>query len=150
MRPHPTRNDRREFIMARPRKDPNLAKRWPIGCRTTAALAQSLAQAAHVSGRSLAQEIEYRLQASFDIPSVVSTVVDRILSLPRAAAEAVDNRKRHECAHCGSSWISGAGMGRAAHGKYCSAACRVAAGRERRRRANIECMVAEAQRLDLP
>ena len=41
-------------------------KRHPLGIRTTKQLREQLEQAAKSSGRSLAQEVEYRLEKSFD------------------------------------------------------------------------------------
>lgn len=49
----------------RPRKAAE-ARRVPFGMRTTPAIRALLEAAAAASGRSLAGEIEYRLQASFD------------------------------------------------------------------------------------
>jgi TraY domain len=43
------------------------AKRHPLNMRTTEAIRRQLEQAAEVSGRSLAQEVEYRLEQSFNV-----------------------------------------------------------------------------------
>lgn len=40
-------------------------KRYPLNMRTTAALRQKIEDAAKASGRSMAQEVEYRLEMSF-------------------------------------------------------------------------------------
>jgi hypothetical protein len=45
----------------RPRHHADETKRHPLAFRTTAALKRALVEASKVSGRSLAQEIEYRL-----------------------------------------------------------------------------------------
>ena len=53
----------------RPRGRPALpaeeVKRHPVGFRTTAALKDQLEKAAKASGRSVAQEVEFRLEGSF-------------------------------------------------------------------------------------
>ena len=49
----------------RPTETPGDAKRHPLNMRTTKALRDSLEEAAADSGRSLAQEVEYRLERSF-------------------------------------------------------------------------------------
>ena len=50
----------------RPALPPEKGKRYAIGIRTTKELRGLLQQAADLSGRSLAQEIEFRLERSFD------------------------------------------------------------------------------------
>ena len=49
----------------RPALPPEKGKRHAVGIRTTRKLKDLLQRAADLSGRSLAQEIEYRLEASF-------------------------------------------------------------------------------------
>ena len=49
----------------RPALPPEKGKRHAVGIRTTKELKDLLQRAADLSGRSLAQEIEYRLEASF-------------------------------------------------------------------------------------
>jgi hypothetical protein len=49
----------------RPALPPGDGKRHPLGIRTTARLARLIEEAARESGRSVAQEIEYRLEKSF-------------------------------------------------------------------------------------
>lgn len=49
----------------RPKLPDDRAKRFPLSARTTLALKERMSQAAHQSGRSLAQEIELRLERSF-------------------------------------------------------------------------------------
>jgi len=49
----------------RPALPPEKGKRHAVGIRTTRELKDLLQRAADLSGRSLAQEIEYRLEASF-------------------------------------------------------------------------------------
>jgi hypothetical protein len=51
-----------------PRKnDPDTGKRWPLSLRTTKELREGLERAAAKSGRSLAQEVEHRLEASLEL-----------------------------------------------------------------------------------
>ena len=50
----------------RPRHNADELKRTPLSIRTTASLKRALEEVAKASGRSLAQEIEYRLWRSFD------------------------------------------------------------------------------------
>ena len=50
--------------MPRKRK-PELRKRYPLNMRTTRELRERIEAAAHASGRSLVQEVEYRLTQSF-------------------------------------------------------------------------------------
>src|SRR6478609_7194902 len=50
----------------RPALPPEKGKRYALGLRTTKELRDLLQQAADSSGRSLAQEIEFRLERSFD------------------------------------------------------------------------------------
>ena len=51
----------------RPALPPDKAKRHAVGIRTTKELKDSLQRAADLSGRSLAQEIEFRLEQSFEV-----------------------------------------------------------------------------------
>ena len=50
----------------RPRHNEDELKRTPLSIRTTTTLKRALDEAAKTSGKSLAQEIEYRLWRSFD------------------------------------------------------------------------------------
>src|SRR3954465_4904348 len=50
----------------RPALPPEKGKRYALGLRTTKELRDLLQQAADSSGRSLAQEIEFRLERSFE------------------------------------------------------------------------------------
>lgn len=52
-------------MRGRPPKAPGDGKRWPLNMRTTRELRDRLEQAATASGRSLAQEVEMRLEKSF-------------------------------------------------------------------------------------
>jgi hypothetical protein len=61
----------------RPPLAPEEGKRYPLGIRTTKALRDALLSASRASGRSLAQEIEFRLERSF----VVQDVADGIYPL---------------------------------------------------------------------
>jgi hypothetical protein len=51
--------------MARKPK-PEAGKRYPLNMRTTRELRERIIAAAHASGRSLVQEVEYRLERSFE------------------------------------------------------------------------------------
>jgi hypothetical protein len=51
--------------MARKPK-PASGKRYPLNMRTTRELRERIIAAAHTSGRSLVQEVEYRLERSFE------------------------------------------------------------------------------------
>jgi hypothetical protein len=64
-------------------------KRFPLSLRTTKELREKLEKAAKDTGRSLAQEIEFRLEQSFDREAVVESVVSSVtkyLDLARANA----------------------------------------------------------------
>jgi len=50
--------------MPRKAKTPE-GKRYPLNMRTTRELRDQIEAAAHLSGRSLVQEVEYRLEQSF-------------------------------------------------------------------------------------
>ena len=62
----------------RPALPPEEGKRYPLGIRTTKALRDALLSASRASGRSLAQEIEFRLEHSFRIDAVEETIGARI------------------------------------------------------------------------
>ena len=49
----------------RPPLPPEAGKRFPLNMRTTKKIRDELQAAAHASGRSLAQEVEHRLEQSF-------------------------------------------------------------------------------------
>ncbi len=51
----------------RPPLPPEAGKRFPLNMRTTKNIRDELQAAAHASGRSLAQEVEYRLEQSFQV-----------------------------------------------------------------------------------
>jgi predicted DsbA family dithiol-disulfide isomerase len=52
--------------VARKTKAPPKGKRYPLNMRTTLELRQKIEGAAKLSGRSLVQEVEYRLEQSFE------------------------------------------------------------------------------------
>ena len=52
----------------------DLAKRSPLALRTTKALKEALINAAAESGRSLAHEIEVRLEASLGMPTLPASI----------------------------------------------------------------------------
>jgi hypothetical protein len=58
----------------RPPLAPEEGKRYPLGIRTTKALRDALLSASQASGRSLAQEIEFRLERSFEAQAVSDAV----------------------------------------------------------------------------
>jgi hypothetical protein len=58
----------------RPALPPEQGKRYPIGIRTTKALRDALLNASRASGRSLAQEIEFRLERSFEIQGAADAI----------------------------------------------------------------------------
>jgi hypothetical protein len=65
----------------RPRVSAEQGKRYPIAIRTTKFLKERLERASKASGRSLAQELEFRLERSFevqDITKAVSPLIDQI------------------------------------------------------------------------
>lgn len=51
--------------MGRPKKPDSEAKRYPLGMRTTLEMQRKMQDAARASGRSVAQEVEFRLERSF-------------------------------------------------------------------------------------
>ena len=64
----------------RPRKPLEEAKRHPLNMRTTKQLREALERAAQESGRSLAQEVEFRIEQSFMIVPF-ETVLDGLLGM---------------------------------------------------------------------
>ena len=71
--------------MGRKPKPEGEAKRVPLGMRTTPLVRQRLEEAAARSGRSLAQEVELRLERSFEFEDLIDTAISRTF----AKAEAV-------------------------------------------------------------
>ena len=69
----------------RPPLPPDQAKRHALGIRTTKTLKERIADAAGASGRSLAQEAEYRLEGSFAAAPDFDTWLARIYG-PQCAA----------------------------------------------------------------
>jgi hypothetical protein len=71
-----------------PRTIQTVGKRVPLNMRTTAVCRDMLEAAASASGRSLAQEVEYRLQMSFDQEAIADALALRVLkAMVRAAAD---------------------------------------------------------------
>lgn len=74
----------------RPRGRPALpvdkAKRHAVGIRTTKDIKDLLQRAAEAAGRSLAQEVEFRLERSFDRERTLAEDLADALGGPRAAA----------------------------------------------------------------
>lgn len=66
------------MTQGRPKKDRADAKRCPLNMRTTPALRERLEKCAARSGRSLAQEVEYRLEQSVMVDSVVEWIERRM------------------------------------------------------------------------
>ena len=62
----------------RPALPPEAGKRHPLGIRTTAELKKKIEAAAAESGRSIAQEIELRLERSFDQDTMLARVIGRL------------------------------------------------------------------------
>jgi len=58
----------------RPRLPAEHGKRYPIAIRTTKELKERLERASAASGRSLAQEMEFRLERSFEVQDVADVV----------------------------------------------------------------------------
>lgn len=56
-------------------------KRTPLNMRTTRQLRDRLAEAARVSGRSLAQEVEFRLEDSFRRHDIGAEIVEEIMRI---------------------------------------------------------------------
>jgi hypothetical protein len=67
----------------RPPLPPEDGKRYPLGIRTTKALRERILKASRASGRSLAQEIEFRLEQSFERDDFLRVVERRIRFLTR-------------------------------------------------------------------
>lgn len=57
------------------RLDSETGPRVPLNMRTTRALRTRLADEANRQGRSLCQEVEYRLEASFNVPDAIAAFV---------------------------------------------------------------------------
>ena len=58
----------------RPRLPAEEGKRYPIAIRTTKELKERLERASKASGRSLAQELEFRLEHSFEVQDIADAV----------------------------------------------------------------------------
>src|SRR3954469_8079548 len=69
----------------RPALPPEKGKRYALGLRTTKELRDLLQQAADSSGRSLAQEIEFRLERSFERERTLSEILAATLGGERTS-----------------------------------------------------------------
>jgi hypothetical protein len=85
---------------ARRRGRPALAaeegKRYPIGIRTTKALREKLLSTSRASGRSLAQEIEFRLERSFLEEDVVAILEARFDEFKTRLAETLSQAQARD------------------------------------------------------
>lgn len=78
----------------RPRKKPDEGKRSKYACRMTDALRARVGAAAEEAGRSLSEEIEYRLEASFHVADMRQAIREEIeAALPRPAVPLFDALK---------------------------------------------------------
>jgi hypothetical protein len=65
--------------MAMVRKRVPKGKRYPLNMRTTRELRDRIEAAAHASGRSLVQEVEYRLEQSFQEEELMVVLDDTVI-----------------------------------------------------------------------
>ena len=77
-----------------PRAKKAAGKRYPLNMRTTLELREKVERAAKASGRSLVQEVEYRLEQSFEVQSITAAVAeaaaDAYASAGAATADAAE------------------------------------------------------------
>jgi hypothetical protein len=71
----------------RPRLPAEHGKRYPIAIRTTKELKERLEGASKASGRSLAQELEFRLERSFEIQDIAGSVYPLIARISDQISE---------------------------------------------------------------
>ena len=71
--------------MPKTKRDENGGKRYPLNMRTTKATRDRLEKAAAESGRSMAQEVEFRLECSFWEEGLVKKI-EAMLQKPRPRA----------------------------------------------------------------
>lgn len=64
----------------RPRLPPGEGKKTPLNMRTTQAIRERLEEAARASGRSLAHEVEYRVEQSFRSEDTQQVALNAVLS----------------------------------------------------------------------
>jgi hypothetical protein len=76
-------------------------KRYAVGIRTTKKLKDSLQHAADSSGRSVAQEIESRLERSFLLETILGTPE---AVLPAAAFALAGQQAAEACGHPAADW----------------------------------------------
>jgi hypothetical protein len=72
-----TAAEQRRPRIGRPRLNED-AKRVPVSFRTTPNMSEKITAAAKASGRSLAQEVEYRLERSFRDDDVAEAIWSRL------------------------------------------------------------------------
>lgn len=72
-------------------RDP-AGKRVPLMVRTTTGLRSKLNEAADASGRSLAQEVELRLERSFEFQKMMDNTLDTVGASVREVANTVESR----------------------------------------------------------
>jgi hypothetical protein len=68
-------------------------KRYPLNMRTTKELREKIEAAARTSGRSLVQEVEFRLELSFNQDSVIRETVKLILGQTQGVSVVSDPGK---------------------------------------------------------
>jgi hypothetical protein len=81
--------ERKQPRPGRPKLPPNQVKRHTIAIRTTEDLVSRLRSASKASGRSLAREIEHRLQRSFVEEDVSGRIVEPLTEMKMTLAEVV-------------------------------------------------------------
>jgi uncharacterized membrane protein YccC len=86
--------ERKQPRPGRPKLPPNQVKRHTIAIRTTEDLVSRLRSASKASGRSLAREIEHRLQRSFVEEDVSGRIVEPLSEMKKTLAEVRDDIAR--------------------------------------------------------
>lgn len=74
--------------MPRTKLGPDEGKRFSFGVRTNKAMKEKLEAAAKASGRSIVQEVEIRLLASFAAPASIPLTEDRVRAIVREEMDA--------------------------------------------------------------
>lgn len=77
-------------------------RRVPLMGRTTIGLRKCLEDAAGVSGRSLAQEVERRLEQSFDAPALIDALAARLADGIASRAPPARAATPAPCVFCGA------------------------------------------------
>src|SRR4051794_3753717 len=83
----------------RPALPPERGKRYALGFRTTKELRDSLQQAADSSGRSLAQEIEFRLEQTFAAESASVYFVERLVAVNEVYVDVMNRQMQSLQSH---------------------------------------------------